>query len=127
MDRRLQIHVLENIPDNGTWTWGWQAEIIYNRPALQRFERPGFTRKEYQACTVMLVESRKLVARCDYDIGTTHHPVCLTIDGLEYLSEIKSPRKQWAKRNCFPVTVAVATFLVAAAGIVVDVIFRILD
>ena len=126
MDKRLQIDVMENVRDNGKWTWGWQTEILYNEKALARFEDSGFKKEEYLTCTVMLVESGKMVAHRDDNIGSTHSPLCLTIAGLEYLAELKQPQRQWFKRNWFPVTVAVATILLAVAGIVVDVADRII-
>ena len=121
MNKRLQIHVLENIRDNGQWVWGWKTEILYNTEAHRRFEGSPFNASEYSSCTAMLVESRKVVAHNDHDFGTKYSPLCLTVDGLQYLSDIKHPGREWAKQNWFAVLIASTTMVVSMIGIVVNV------
>ena len=124
MDKRLQIHVLENVRDNGGWRWGWEPghNIIHNRGALERFQQSRFSREDYFACVVMMSESGKVVTygHPDDDIG--YWPRCLTVEGLQYLRDIKHPVPEWLKRNWFPVVVALITTVVSVSATVVNAI-----
>ena len=122
MNKRLQIHVLENIRDNGQWTWGWQREILYNAEAVHRLEESPFTNQDYLACMTMLVESGKVVEHRDHDFGTRYSPRCLTVDGLQYLSDVKRPVRQWLVRNWFAVVVASATIVTSVFSIIVGLV-----
>lgn len=123
MDRRLQAHVLKNILDNGGWTWGWSREILYNPDALDRFKKSRFTCDDYYTCTVMLVKSSKVVERERHPHidDTTHSPLCLTIDGAQYLKELRHPRWEWLKRNWFATVIATATVATAALNIAIQI------
>ena len=125
MDHRLQAHVLENILNNGGWTWGWEREILSNPDALDWFETSNFTRDDYFACTVMLVESSKVVERERHpDNDTTHSPFCLTLDGLQHLKDLQHPVREWLKRNWFATVVAITTSLTAVAATVFNVVIH---
>ena len=54
MDKKLQIHVLENISDHGGWEWFAETTIVYNEPARLRFKQSDFEAVEYFRATVML-------------------------------------------------------------------------
>ena len=82
MNKRLQIHVLENIRDNGKWTWGWQQEIRLNPEATRRFEGSPFDDQAYLDCTAMLVESGKVVEHRGNEYETRYSPLCLTVTGF---------------------------------------------
>ena len=122
MNKRLQIHVLENIRDNGQWTWGWKREILYNSEAVRRFEESPFTDQAYLVCMAMLVESGKVVEHRDHDLGTRYSPLCLTVDGLQYLSDVKRPVRQWLVRNWFAAVIASATIATSVFGIIVGLV-----
>ena len=138
MDKRLQIHVLENVRDTGGWCWHRDEKgmsIDKNDEAERRFANSGHTQKEYYACTAMLVESGMVVTFPQRQArfsgpdlvvppGLPYEPRCLTVSGLQYLSVIKHPVREWTRSNWFPVLVALATIATAAAGIVVNAISR---
>ena len=44
-------------------------------------------------------------------------PLCLTLDGFEYLFELKHPVLAWFKRNWFVATIATATLGLSAFSI----------
>ena len=134
MDRRLQAHVLENILTNGSWIWSWnlgrdQGRVITGNPqALAKFQASGFTNDEYYTCMVMLTESSKIVAQDlerweMYYVG--YSPMCLTVEGTQYLKELKHPRWEWFKRNWFAVVVATITSLATVTATVFNIVLRI--
>ena len=51
----------------------------------------------------------------------------LTAFGRDLWNEFTSPVQCWLKKNGFAATVAAATFLASAGGIVVNVVFKLLD
>ena len=133
MHKQLQIHVLENIQNGRGWHWSGQT-IVGNDQALRKFENSGYDEEEYFACTIMLIESGKVVAFRYRQTQTNRNPLarprseyeprCLTVEGLQYLADTKHPRQEWAKRNWFAVTVAIFTFSATAAGIAVNALIK---
>ena len=119
MDKKLQIHVLENISDHGGWQWSSDTNIVYNKPARLRFEQSDFEAVEYFRATVMLMRSGLVVEQ--HRITSTDNPWCLTVEGLDHLDYLKHPTRRWLQRNWFPVTVAAVTVAVSVAGIGVNV------
>ena len=128
MDRRLQAHVLENILKNGGWIWGWEREIHHNPDALAQFETSGFTSDDYYTCTIMLIESSQIVARDlkRFEIDAPYSPLCLTLDGVQYLKDLQHPVWEWLKRNWFATVVAIMTSLAAVAAAAFNVVIQII-
>lgn len=125
MERRLQAHVLDNILANGGWIWDWNREIINNPEALAQFKVSNFTSVDYYTCTVMLAESSKIVVRNveHYDAG--YAPQCLTVDGVQYLKELRHPVREWLKRHWFATVVAAVTSLATVTATAFNVVIRI--
>ena len=87
--------------------------------ATERFQKSGFTDAEYFACSLALVASSKIVSKLNPGTGLENKrdPLCLTVDGHEYLWKLEHPLRYWIRRNWFPVAVAAATFLASVGGI----------
>ena len=122
MNKKLQIHVLENIRDHGGWSWTGDLLIYENQGAGLRFEQSGYSAAEYATAGIMLVASGKVVAQ---DMNSRlKSPLCLTVDGLAYLEDLKHPNWRWIQRNWFAVIIASATIALSAAAIIVNALVR---
>ena len=119
MHKRLQIHVLENIADNGGWQWTGDLLIYENPKAAEYFQHSDYSPDEYATVLTMLVASGKVVAK-DRP-SRLKSPECLTVEGLDYLEQLKHPRRTWFKRNAFAATVAVATMTLSIGSIAVSI------
>ena len=56
MNKKLLLHVLENIDDNGGWIWSGDLLLYENERAQLRFEQSGYSAEEYITAGIMLVE-----------------------------------------------------------------------
>lgn len=125
MDKNLQIHVLENILDNGGWQWTGDLLIYENPKANERFRLSTYSPAEYVTALIMLVASGKVVAK-DRP-SRLKSPECLTVEGLDYLEQLKHPRWTWFKRNAFAATVAIATMILSIGSIAVSIWIQLSD
>ena len=119
MDKRLQIHVLENVYENGGWQWTGDLLIYENPKAASSFKQSGYSPEEYVTALIMLVASGKVVAK-DRP-SRLKSPECLTVGGVDYLEYLKHPKWTWFKRNAFATTVALATITLSIGSIAVNV------
>ena len=122
MNKKLQIHVLENIRDHGAWDWTGELLIYENQEAHLRFEKSGYSAAEYATANIMLVAGGKVVPQ---DMNSRlKSPQCLTVDGLGYLEDLKDPKRRWLQRNWFAVTIASATIALSVAAIIVNALVQ---
>ncbi len=76
----------------------------------------------------MLIESSQIVARGDLkmsEIDAPYSPLCLTLDGVQYLKDLQHPVREWLKRNWFATVVAITTSLVVVAAAAFNVLIQI--
>lgn len=115
MNKKLLIHVLENVRDNGEWVWTGDHLLYENERAKLRFEQSGYTTHQYIVAGILLVKSGKMLT--SNEESRFLPPLCLTLDGFEYLFELKHPVLAWFKRNWFVATIATATLGLSAFSI----------
>ena len=119
MDNKLLLHVMENIHDNGGWVWTGDHLLYENEQAKLRFERSGYSAEEYITAGIMLVESGKVIPQARD--SRFKPPLCLSVDGLDYLNALKFPRWTWFKRHAFATTIALATISLSAGSVGVNI------
>ena len=138
MKKRLQIHVLENIRDNGGWVWAIGPAIATNEEVIKRVKESTYTVEEYYHCVVALIESGKIIDNLPRPMLTTqgetgplpkrsYDPMCLTLDGYEYIERLRHPVRYWLKQNWFPATIAAATILTGVASAAIQIVSRIIE
>ena len=138
MKKKLQIHVLENVRDNGGWVWAIGPAIANNEEADKRVEKAGYSISEYYNCTVSLIEDGKIVDSLPMPMLTSEgstgplprrssNPECLTIEGYKYINRLKHPVRHWLKQNWFPATIAIATILASLASIAIEIASKLID
>ena len=115
MNNKLLIHVLENVRDNGSWNWTGDLLLYDNEKARLRFKESGYSAAEYIEAGIVLVRSGKLLSHNEESRFSP--PLCLTLDGYDYLFELKHPLQVWFKRNGFIAAIAMATIVLSAFSI----------
>ena len=61
MNKKLLIHALENVRDNGEWVWTGDHLLYENERAKLRFEQSGYTTHQYIVAGILLVKSGKML------------------------------------------------------------------
>ena len=125
MDKKIQIHALENILENGGWQWTGDLLIYENPKAAEYFQHSDYSPDEYVTVLTMLVASGKVVAK-DRP-SRLKSPECLTVEGIDYLERLKHPCRAWFRRNAFATTVAVATMTLSIGSIAVSIWIQLSD
>ena len=127
MDKKLQIDLLENIAQNGGWTWVIGPGIATNEEADLRRRLSGYTNEDYYRCTATLIASGKILTSERLHINQpvlqqTNDPRGLTLDGYAYLEQLRHPLREWIKQNWFPVAVAAITAVLGAGSLAIGFI-----